>query len=146
MNPNASAAQRRRFGSARDRVAARYTVNGETGCWEWDGTRMQSGYGCLFENGKRQYAHRVSFERVHGEIPAGLVLDHLCRVRHCINPDHLEPVTRRVNNMRGAHPLAVAWRTNTCRRGHDLLIHGRTNGPGKRCCGLCRRERARKAT
>jgi len=65
-----------------------HVVIGES-CWLWTGPLNPGGYGT---NGGR-LAHRVVYERLIGQIPAGLTLDHLCRVRNCVNPQHLEPVT-----------------------------------------------------
>lgn len=73
----------------------------ETPCWVWQGhIQKGTGYGTLGIH----LAHRLSWERVNGSVPEGLDLDHLCRVRCCINPAHLEPVTRRENVMRGVVP------------------------------------------
>lgn len=72
-------------------------------CWTWTGyTEAKSGYGRLSFGGARSYAHRVAYELAVGPIPEGLDLDHLCRVRNCVNPTHLEPVTRG-ENVRRAH-------------------------------------------
>jgi len=68
-----------------------------SGCWLWEGGMTRDGYGLL--SGAR--ASIVSFTAFGGVIPSGLVLDHLCRVRCCVNPDHLEPVTVKVNTNRG---------------------------------------------
>lgn len=65
-------------------------------CWAWTGYRQPSGYGQF----DKQYAHRWAFEHLRSEIPEGLELDHLCRVRHCVNPWHLEPVTHAENHRR----------------------------------------------
>ena len=73
-----------------------------TGCWLWTGAMFQStGYGALRVNGRTTVAHRIGYECFNGPIPAGLVLDHLCRVRSCVNPAHLEAVTGQVNVLRG---------------------------------------------
>jgi hypothetical protein len=71
-------------------------------CWLWTGARTHAGYGLLTINYANHYAHRWSYELHVGPIPPGLDLDHLCRVRHCVNPEHLEPVTRKTNLNRGA--------------------------------------------
>lgn len=73
-----------------------------SGCWLWTGARNDSGYGRVGIGGSRTGAvHRVAYELLIGPVPAALDLDHLCRVRHCFNPKHLEPVTRSENLRRG---------------------------------------------
>jgi hypothetical protein len=62
-------------------------------CWLWQRSRTQNGYGLFSVHGKRCLAHRWLYEQTIGPIPEGLEIDHLCRVRHCVNPDHLEAVT-----------------------------------------------------
>lgn len=79
----------------------RYIVNPETGCWDWLLTKTWDGYGYFTVNKKHKYAHVFYFEQVKGLVPAGLEIDHLCRNRGCVNPDHLEAVTRSVNQLRG---------------------------------------------
>lgn len=120
----------------------------ESGCWVWLGGCSGDGYGVLMEgNGseKLKYAHRVSYELHVGPVPDGLELDHLCRVRCCVNPDHLQPVTRKVNINRGAvadvHRARYALITH-CPRGHpyegeNLYLHPN----GCRICRTCQRER-----
>lgn len=73
----------------------------ETGCWTWQGELNRNGYGRVWINGKRLMVHRVVWELLRERIEDGLVLDHLCKVRKCCNPDHLEPVTVRENTLRG---------------------------------------------
>lgn len=73
----------------------------ESGCWEFTGA-LNTGYGRISGPGGRLlYTHRLAYELLVGTIPEGMDLDHLCRNRACCNPDHLEPVTRRVNLLRG---------------------------------------------
>ena len=111
------------------------------GCWLWTGSINESGYGLLIEKaGGKQInhrAHRWSYEYHIGPIPDGLVLDHLCRVRRCVNPDHLEPVTDAENIRRG-----VSWNGSKthCKRGHEFTSEntGIQNG-NHRFCRACRR-------
>lgn len=89
------------------------------GCWVWAGAKDQNGYGAFRATGRRTVrAHRWSYAFLRGDIPNGLQLDHLCRVRACVNPWHLEPVSGRENVLRGEAPSAIAARANTCYRGH----------------------------
>lgn len=91
----------------------------ESGCWIWDSEVNKShGYGMFLLNGKYVRAHRVSYELFKGPIPKGLHIDHLCRVKCCVNPDHLEAVTNRVNVLRGVGATAVNARKETCPYGH----------------------------
>ena len=76
-------------------------INKTDTCWFWTGFKNKAGYGLIYINRKLTRAHRLSYEIYKGEIPKNLVLDHLCRVRHCVNPKHLEAVTSRENTLRG---------------------------------------------
>lgn len=82
-------------------VSSEYKINPETGCWEWQRYVRPDGYGKTRLHGE-QLAHRAYYREYVGPIPEGLSLDHLCRVRHCVNPEHLEPVPHAVNVRRGA--------------------------------------------
>lgn len=116
----------------------RVTGIGPGGCWIWTACVEASGYGRMGWNGRATQAHRVSWSMWRGEIPKGLVIDHLCRVRSCVNPDHLEPVTAGVNSIRG---LAGIWRPRKYKvqAGEDhpaglaALIKNRKAG----CCIIC---------
>jgi hypothetical protein len=90
-----------------------------SGCWLWTGATT-TGYGVLKVDGKRWLAHRWSYEQLVGPVPVGLQLDHLCRVRRCVNPAHLEPVTLRENVLRGVGPSAVNAAKTECQNGHPF--------------------------
>ena len=97
------------------------------GCWLWAGnTTGTTGYGRFHIAGRMVVAHRWSWEQEHGPVPDGLVLDHLCRTRLCVNPDHLEPVTNRENVLRG-----IAARPHGCPDDHEVTATG--------SCRTCRR-------
>lgn len=114
----------------------------ESGCMVWTGMLDINGYGILRLPGrlrKQVKAHRLSYYLAHGSLPDDLILDHLCRVRCCINPHHLEPVTHLVNIHRGVAPSIIASIANQCTHGHvftevNTLI-GKSDG--KRYCREC---------
>ncbi len=125
-----------------------------SGCWLWTGGLNHNGYaqvkvGSLLDGSKRGVmAHIYTYEKIVEEVPVGLELDHTCRVRCCVNPDHLEPVTRRENLLRSIAFRAVKTH---CPCGHDYQDHGHINGQGYMECRTCRnkqsmlRERAKRA-
>lgn len=110
----------------------------QNGCWRWLGCKAKNGYGRLTLNRKALYAHRYAYCMFKGEIPEGLDLDHLCRTRDCVNPAHLEPVTRQVNLLRGETIVASASKATCCPKGHPYL--GRNlilKRDGSRACRSC---------
>lgn len=121
------------------RFASKYTVD-DSGCWLWSGVIDKDGYGKFRIPQAWRFAHRVGYEMHVGPIPASLQLDHLCRVRNCVNPTHLEPVTPRENTHRGE----PANRTR-CPRGHEYTPQNTsyTSGTG-RTCVTCNRVRNRR--
>jgi len=97
-----------------------FYVEKTTNCWSWKGHIGTLGYGQFRFNYKRISPHRFSYEIHKGKIPKGLVIDHLCRNPKCVNPDHLEVVTRAENVMRGFSPHAINARKTHCKKGHKL--------------------------
>lgn len=90
------------FKSIEDRLFEKVHFEPNSGCWLWVGADNGAGYGTMTSgHSTRAYAHRVSYELARGPIPDGMHLDHLCRIRCCVNPDHLEPVTNAENARRG---------------------------------------------
>lgn len=120
--------------SIAEKIANNYSVDSATACWNWNGALDSHGYGQITYHRDVIKAHRASYEYAKGLIPAGLVIDHLCRNTKCINPDHLEPVTLSVNNERGFSPSAQNGRRDRCIRGHVFDFFYR----GSRGCKACR--------
>ncbi len=119
-----------------ERFRKKYVVNLE-GCWLWTGSVGKTGYGRL--GGPGTSAHRRSYMMAVGPIPDGLELDHLCRVRCCVNPDHLEPVTHQENVRRGISGH-LERATTHCPKGHPYDDKNTYHTPaGKRDCRECRR-------
>ena len=117
-----------------------------SGCWLWLGRLTTNGYGRFWYDGKEPMAHRWSYYYYIGLIQHE-TLDHLCRVRCCVNPRHLQSVTVRVNTLRGISPAALNAKKTHCKRGHFLgkenLIAFTNNTT--RQCKLCHRLRAIKS-
>lgn len=106
-------------------------------CILWEGGVTDRGYGQRRHDGKPVYVHRLAWEQQRGPIPDDMTIDHLCRVKTCINVDHMEVVTRAENSRRNRHEL--------CRKGlHRLDEDAYTNAAGKRECVRCNRDRRRR--
>ena len=126
------------------RVEDKFIPEPNSGCWLWHAGHTPAGYGTVRIKGVRKYAHRVVYEELVGDIPAGLDLDHLCRVTACVNPEHLEPVTRKENCRRGLVGQYNA-RKRQCRSGHPFDMENtgfyksrKRRGFGGRYCKICR--------
>lgn len=119
----------------------------ETGCWKWTDHLTKAGYGQIQSGGRGLppiYAHRYSYQHKYGFIWPGTEIDHLCRNRWCVNPDHLEAVTHRENALRGQSPKVIIHRAGECGRGHpktEANIYWRKDRPGHWLCRTCKRER-----
>lgn len=112
-------------------------------CWLWTGRLDKDGYGRITVNQRPGRAHRVAYETFVGAIPEGMEIDHLCRVRHCVKPDHLEPVPHQLN-------VARAFSANDAERNPDECLHGHVLDEsnaylvqGSRQCRECHRKRNR---
>lgn len=119
----------------------------ESGCWLWTGSVASgTGYGVFTVRHEHVHAHRFAYELWVAPIPEGLHSDHLCRNRACANPDHIEPVSQRVNSLRGVGIFAQNARKTTCDNGHSLTevnTYRRLDNGGRQC-RTCTRERNRK--
>lgn len=126
----------------------------DSGCWEWTASKVSNGYG-IFQVGEGQHrtmvAHRWFYQYVHGPVSEDLQLDHLCRNRACVNPEHLEPVTQSENLRRG-YASRRAGVTPTCTAGHAITGRNRyVQANGNSRCRTCNnannaaRNRARRA-
>lgn len=130
----------------KERFAEKYVVDEATGCWLWTASTDTNGYGHISVGRKLRQAHRLSYEWSYGPIPDGHELDHTCRVRRCVNPDHLEPVIHRENVFRG-EGIAVAHAAKThCIHGHPFdeanTYYRHRPGSVERVCRACRNERS----
>lgn len=127
-----------------ERFWSKVEIRGADDCWLWTAAHHGDGYGLHRHLGRTSRAHRVAYELTIGPIPEGLMLDHLCRVRDCVNPAHLEPVTNRENILRSEiTPPGINARKTHCIRGHEFTPDNtlvRRDG-AKRECRACIRER-----
>lgn len=89
------------------------------GCWDWQAC-TRGGYGRFSLHGANTLAHRFAYQEVHGTIPEGQELDHLCQNKACVNPVHLQAVPHRVNILRGGNFAAIKAAQTHCKRGHEF--------------------------
>lgn len=108
-------------------------IESEAGCWLWQGSKTSAGYGSIGMARTTYYIHRLMYEALVDSIPEGLEIDHLCEVRNCCNPSHLEPVTHAENMRR------IARRRTACNGGHPYSDGNYIMRRGRRECLPCRR-------
>jgi len=130
------------------RIHNSVTMIPESGCWVWNLALDHLGYGRVMIDKKNRSAHRVSFAAFKQEIPPKMELDHKCRVRCCVNPDHLEPVTHAENVRRGKRGVLNPQRQAThCKWGHEFTVENtywkKNNSSKSRMCLACKDRRSR---
>lgn len=113
-------------------------IDESEGCWNWNGV-VSKGYGLIKIHSRSVRVHRLMYEVFIGPIPEGFVIDHLCKNKKCVNPDHLEAVTSRENTLRGDGITAKQARQKMCMRGHELPKFR----SGRRQCKKCAKDRKR---
>ncbi len=110
----------------------------KSNCWLWTATKNIDGYGMVTINSKLRSAHRVSYELFVSEIPNELMIDHLCRTRNCVNPEHMELVTNKENILRGKGIAAINSQKTHCHRGHKFTDDNTfISKIGSRNCRMC---------
>lgn len=126
------------------RFSRHVTPEPNTGCWLWTGADNTIGYGKMRhpETGKCDYVHRYAYEVIVGVIPEDLEIDHICNIRSCVNPDHMELVTRQENVRRRRDRLR---QRPYCHNGHEMTSENTYfDKNGWRTCRTCRNNNARR--
>jgi hypothetical protein len=117
----------------------------ENGNMLWLGAKDRGGYGLFKADGRSNKAHRWIYERLRGPVPPGFELHHLCGIRHCVNPDHLDVVIRKEHQNRHDKNIAtINWKKTHCKNGHEFTPENTYWTPdGRRDCRICRRQHER---
>lgn len=113
----------------------KYEIDPVFGCWLWAGSIDRHGYGIVWGPGGPRQAHVAVYRALRGDVAPGLRLDHLCRRRRCVRPEHLEPVTEAENQRR--RTWRARARVASCAIGHELALHGMVTPEGGRLCRIC---------
>ena len=129
--------------SPMQRFGENISLDPSDGCWLWTGyISPTNGYGYFWDGERQVRVHRFAYRALVGEIPGTLCLDHLCCVKHCVNPNHLEAVTVRENTLRGTGPSAVNAMKTHCPRNHEYNEQNTyRDKKGRRSCRACRKLR-----
>jgi len=106
-------------------------------CWLWTAGRKDSGYATFDVNGKTVRAHKWYWEQLNGPVPIGFELDHLCKIRHCVNPEHLELVSHYENLLRSSNIMILNAKKTHCSNGHEYTLESTRLYQGRRYCKLC---------
>ena len=116
------------------------------GCHQWQGPLDKDGYGYFFLRRKSRRAHRVAWYMQRGGIPEGMVINHICRNRWCVNPQHMQLLTPRENNLQDSNSIpAINARKTHCKNGQEFdKVQTVKSGKSYRVCSICERDKARR--
>lgn len=108
-------------------------------CWEWSGSLNKNGYGKFYQSGKLYLAHRISYKIHNVKMSDKLLVDHKCRNRKCVNPDHLRQVDTKTNNIENSKSVSAINKIKThCKNNHEFTFENTVNRRNGRECRICR--------